>query len=312
MSLFTNKPSIIQEAEKAKFKPHFMIQLLIFAVVFALGQIGAAIPVTVAMFRKLFQEEGGLDPNTVTGYATNMPQDLMLVSLFSTLIATILTIVYCRFIERRSLHSIGFVKKKGVSDYFLGLLIGLILFSFSVLIAYLTGSVEFNGLNSNIPYGIILLFLIGFIIQGMSEEVILRGYLLVSLSTKIPVIAAILINSLIFSVLHFTNPGASPLAAFNIALFGIFASIFALKSDSLWGVCGIHSAWNFVQGNFFGFKVSGLDTSSSILSFTSSDAGSLFNGGAFGMEGGLGVTITLFVGIIVVLYIKGKNSQIEE
>lgn len=311
MNLFTTKPSIMEEAEKAKFKPHFMIQLLIFVLVFFIGQIGASIPVIVATVRKVLQEEGGLDPNTVTGYATNMPQDLMLVSLFSTLIATILTIVYCRFIEKRSLHSIGFVKKKGVSDYFLGLLIGLILFSFSVLIAYLTGSVEFNGLNPTISYGIILLFLIAFIIQGMSEEVILRGYLMVSLSTKIPVIAAILINSLIFSVLHFTNPGASPLAALNIALFGIFASIFALKSDSLWGVCGIHSAWNFVQGNFFGFKVSGLDTTSSILSFSASEAGSLFNGGSFGMEGGLGVTITLALGIIIVLLVKGKNSKVD-
>jgi membrane protease YdiL (CAAX protease family) len=310
MNLFTTKPSIIEEAENAQLKPHFMIQLLIFVLVFFIGQIGASIPVIVATVRKVLQEEGGLDPNTVTGYATNMPQDLMLVSLFSTLIATILTIVYCRFIEKRSLHSIGFVKKKGVSDYFLGLLIGLILFSFSVLIAYLTGSVEFNGLNPTIPYGIILLFLIAFIIQGMSEEVILRGYLMVSLSTKIPVIAAILINSLIFSVLHFTNPGASPLAALNIALFGIFASIFALKSDSLWGVCGIHSAWNFVQGNFFGFKVSGLDTTSSILSFSASEAGSLFNGGSFGMEGGLGVTITLALGIFIVLFIKGKNSKV--
>ena len=311
MNLFTTKPSIIEEAENAQLKPHFMIQLLIFVLVFFIGQIGASIPVIVATVRKVLQEEGGLDPNTVTGYATNMPQDLMLVSLFSTLIATILTIVYCRFIEKRSLHSIGFVKKKGVSDYFLGLLIGLILFSFSVLIAYLTGSVEFNGLNPTISYGIILLFLIAFIIQGMSEEVILRGYLMVSLSTKIPVIAAILINSLIFSVLHFTNPGASPLAALNIALFGIFASIFALKSDSLWGVCGIHSAWNFVQGNFFGFKVSGLDTTSSILSFSASEAGSLFNGGSFGMEGGLGVTITLALGIIIVLLVKGKNSKVD-
>ena len=310
MNLFTTKPSIMEEAEKAKFKPHFMIQLLIFVLVFFIGQIGASIPLIVAIVRKVIKEEGGIDPNTLMGYVTNLPQDLMLVSLFSTLIATILTIVYCRFIENRSLHSMGFVKKKGVSDYFLGLLIGLILFSFSVLIAYLTGSVEFNGLNPNIPYGIILLFLIAFIIQGMSEEVILRGYLMVSLSTKIPVIAAILINSLIFSVLHFTNPGASPLAALNIALFGIFASIFALKSDSLWGVCGIHSAWNFVQGNFFGFKVSGLDTTSSILSFSASDAGSLFNGGAFGMEGGLGVTITLALGIIIVLLVKGKNSKV--
>lgn len=310
MNLFTNKPSIIKEAEKAKFMPHFIIQILIFFAVFLVGQLGASIPLTFAIVKKILQEDGGIDPIKLTGYTTNMPQDIMIVALFSTLIATILTVVYCRFIERRSLHSMGFVKKKGVYDYFLGLLIGVILFSFSVLIAYLTGSVEFNGLNSNIPYGIILLFLLAFIIQGMSEEVILRGYLMVSLSTKIPVIAAILINSIIFSIMHFSNPGASPLAAINIALFGIFASIFALKSDSLWGVCGIHSAWNFVQGNFFGFKVSGLDTSSSILSFTSFEAGSLFNGGTFGMEGGLGVTIALAVGIIIVLALKGKNSEI--
>lgn len=314
MNLFSTKPSILLEAEKAKFKPHFILQILLFVLVFYIAELPAGI-ISAAYILNLVFSNSSLDSTDkmqeyLNQIQTHMPQDLMLISLFCTAIATVLVIVYCRFIEKRSLHSMGLIKKNAFHDYIKGLLIGFILFSFSVLIALLSGTVEFNGLNPSIPFGIILIFFFGFLIQGMNEEVMLRGYFMVSLANKGPIIAAILVNSIVFACLHLTNPGVSFLAIFNIILFGIFASIFALKSDSLWGVCAVHSAWNFVQGNFYGFQVSGLETNTSIFSFAATKSGELINGGSFGMEGGLAVSCTLIIGIIFLLFIKGKNNSI--
>jgi membrane protease YdiL (CAAX protease family) len=313
MNFLSTKPSILLEAEKAKFKPHFLLQILLFVLVFYIAELPAGI-ISAAYIVNLAFSNSSLDSidkmqDYLNQIQTHMPQGLMLISLFCTAIATVLVIVYCRFIEKRSLHSMGLIKKNAFRDYIKGLLIGFILFSFSVLIALLSGTVEFNGLNSSIPFGIIFLFLLGFLIQGMNEEVMLRGYFMVSLANKGPIIAAILVNSIVFACLHLTNPGVSFLAIFNIILFGIFASIFALKSDSLWGICAIHSAWNFVQGNFYGFQVSGLETNTSIFSFAATKSGELINGGSFGMEGGLAVTFTLLIGIVVLLFIKGKNNS---
>ena len=63
MNLFTNNPSIIKEAEKAKFMPHFIIQILIFFAVFLVGQLGASIPLTFAIVKKLSFNLIKLDDN---------------------------------------------------------------------------------------------------------------------------------------------------------------------------------------------------------------------------------------------------------
>ena len=91
--------------------------------------------------------------------------------------------------------------------------------------------------------------------------------------------------------------------------FGSLSSVYGIPTNSIWGVCAIHSVWNFVQGNFYGFQVSGLETENSLFSFTSLESGKLINGGTFGMEGGLGVTIVLIVAIIIVIISKRSENK---
>lgn len=129
---------------------------------------------------------------------------------------------------------------------------------------------------------------------------------MISLSNRTSLIIAIIINSVMFSLLHLLNPGITLLAIINIILFGVFASIYVLRTNNIWGACAIHSIWNFLQGNFYGFEVSGINTNNSILSFTALENGSLINGGIFGMEGGLAVTLVL---IIFIVYNVIKNSK---
>jgi len=86
-------------------------------------------------------------------------------------------------------------------------------------------------------------------------------------------------------------------------LFGLFASVYALKFNSIWGVCAIHSAWNFVQGNIFGLQVSGMDKMVTIWRFEAI-GNDYITGGDFGPEGGLSVSIVLLIALIVLINLK--------
>jgi membrane protease YdiL (CAAX protease family) len=83
-------------------------------------------------------------------------------------------------------------------------------------------------------------------------------------------------------------------------------AVYLLKRGNIWGAGAIHSMWNFTQGNIFGIQVSGIDKLPSIFAFDASQSGELINGGAFGLEGGLAVTIVLALAIIIALLLKSK------
>jgi membrane protease YdiL (CAAX protease family) len=192
----------------------------------------------------------------------------------------------------------------------MGLGIGLLMFGAVVLLGVLFGAFSFAGVSKTLVSAlpVIIITFIGFLIQGASEEILCRGYFCVSAARKNTLWAAILANSLSFAFLHIFNPGISPLAIVNLVLFGIFASVYMIKRGNLWGICAIHSIWNFAQGNIFGLQVSGMAQSSTFFVFTQNEGMGIFNGGAFGPEGGLCVTIVLAVATLILLLSKNKDK----
>ena len=118
---------------------------------------------------------------------------------------------------------------------------------------------------------------------------------------------AVFSNAVIFAALHLLNNGISVLAFINLVLFGVFASLYFIKRGSIWGIGALHSMWNLVQGNFWGLRVSGIASECSIFRSTMVEGRSIINGGAFGPEGGLGVSGVLLIGICILL--RKKNSD---
>ena len=149
-------------------------------------------------------------------------------------------------------------------------------------------------------------------IQGMAEEVLCRSYFLVSIGRRYPMWVAVLLNALFFAALHLANNGISVLAFVNLTLFGIFASVYFIKRGNIWGIGAIHSIWNFVQGNFYGIRVSGIETSCTVFDSVSVDGRAWMNGGAFGLEGGLAVTIVLVAATLLMLSQPAKDAVVEE
>ena len=318
MKRLLSNDSFLNEAKLAKHKPNVVLQILIFVAVFFVTQIAAAIPVGIAAVIKVFAKlPADFDYTNSQAFNDLVEKSMnskviLVVTLFSTAIATFLTIVYCRCIEKRNFKSMGFVKKNAVKQYFIGVFIGFLMFSICVGICVATGTLKYDGIiiGGNVTF--VILFFFGFLFQGMGEEVLMRGYFMTSLSNKTPIVVAILLNSIVFACLHLMNDGVSLLAFMNLILFGVFASVYAIKTNNLWGICAIHSVWNFVQGNFYGILVSGMNTNASIFKFTSTADGELFNGGDFGLEGGLAVTIVLVAATVITLLINFKKNEVGE
>lgn len=217
--------------------------------------------------------------------------------------AILMCFLYVRVIEKRSISSMGFHKSGAVKIYIKGFLIGAAMFAAIVLVGTVSGaytiSIGISSISALLP---VLIVLCGFLIQGASEEVVYRGWLLPILGARYSKIFAIIVSSLIFAALHAMNPGMTIMPVINLILFGVFASVYAIGEKSLWGICGFHSAWNWVQGSFFGIKVSGTSTpGGSILNSTPTEGMSLISGGNFGIEGSILCSVAFIIGIIFIV-----------
>lgn len=236
------------------------------------------------------------------------------VILYSEVFGIAITILYCVKIERRSVQSVGF-RKPWVKEYAIGMFFGAGMFSIVVLIGTISGGFRFCFFNRGVNIVTQLLLLGGFLIQGMSEEVLCRGFAFVSLSRKNSVLWACIGNAILFSLMHIFNEGFSIIPFINLVLFGIFETLIVMKTNKIWMASAIHSIWNYMQGCVFGFKVSGDDIGNAFCSFQQSEF-TLMSGGAFGPEGGLPVTITLLCGVTFLLWdmqiFRGENRKNRE
>lgn len=311
---------MLREAQQSGGGHALGLEILFFIIVFFVSQTILSIPVTVAMLLRVFltaegQEillemmEGGSSDALYAMLAA--PSDaIMLVQLFSTALATAAAIVYCRTFEKRSLSSMGLCRRGLLREYGIGTLIGIALISACVGLCLPFGAIRLEA-QAFSPV-LWVLFLLGFLIQGMSEEVLCRGYMMVSVSRRHSLVLAVLTNSVLFGLLHIFNPGFGPLPLLNIVLFGILESVYVLKRGDLWGACAIHSIWNFFQGNVFGISVSGMGLATSPLRATVDGSFAWLNGGSFGLEGGVAVTLVLAIACALVLFLMPSSETEKE
>lgn len=223
----------------------------------------------------------------------------LLGSLFLTVITTVLCLLYAGLIEKRGPGSMGLSLRGMPGAFGRGALAGFGMISAAVLLAWMGGGLRFGGICAPFP-AMLLLFFLGFLVQGMSEEVLLRGFYLSSVRKSVPAPAAVLMNSVVFAALHLRNPGISAAAFCNLVLVGIFFSLLTLGSGSLWGAVAAHGVWNFAQGNFYGILVSGLSVRTTVFAFLPVDGMEWLCGGAFGLEGGAVASAVLLAAILLV------------
>lgn len=210
-------------------------------------------------------------------------------------------------IEKRSLKSLGFHRFITKGLYFKGWLIGialvLLVYGLNVLLANVTS--QWNHWSTLA----ILLYILGFAIQGLGEEVLCRGYLMNNISSYWGPAWGIILNSLLFSLMHFFNPAVSFIPLLNVFLAGVLFSVIFYYNDSIWFVGAIHSAWNFMLGPVLGVPVSGNVLPDAWFITWLPKKTILWHGGDFGFEGGLVATIVLLIATLSIVYYYEKHQK---
>lgn len=121
-----------------------------------------------------------------------------------------------------------------------------------------------------------------FTMVAVVEETLMRGYVLRNLMISFNRYTALIISSIVFSLMHSFNPNIDLFALIDLFLAGVGLGLSYVYTKNLWFPIGMHLGWNLFQ-TLFGFNVSGQNMYS-LIEFKINDA-NLINGGAFGFEG---------------------------
>lgn len=215
--------------------------------------------------------------------------------------------VFVQWFEKHPARDIP--RSKLVGDTAKGLAVGAGFMAAVVLVMMAFGLYRITGAGTDRPLAIISAFFL-FLYVGVGEEILFRGVLFRWIDEKWGFVAALTVSALLFGAMHYGQPGATWWSSLAIAIeAGLLLGAAYKYSGTLWLPIGIHWAWNFVQGNVFGFQVSGGDAGKSLLQATVNGPDCL-TGGAFGAEASI-ITVILGLGLSVwyLWRIHLKNAQ---
>lgn len=194
-----------------------------------------------------------------------------------------------------------------LAELAVGLLLGTALVTLAVGLITLLGGYRITGISPSPQLLVPLAIGIG---AGVIEEVLFRGVLLRVLDSWLGSWAALAITSLLFGLIHLTNPGASVLTALGLVIeAGVLLGAAYLLTRRLWLVIGIHIAWNTVQAGVFSSVVSGTGTQSGLL-VAEMQGPTWLTGGSMGIEGSLVTVVLGFAAGIVMLVLAARRGHL--
>jgi uncharacterized protein len=226
----------------------------------------------------------------------------LIVGEIGLLIAAVLPSVVAARLERRSWSTYGLPLRRSEGGRFAtGLLFGFVALCLLMLMIRLfhgvyLGSVSLHGATL-VRYAV--LWGIAFLVVGIVEEFLFRGYSLYTLATGIGFWPAAILLSLLFGGLHRLNPGETWLGALETAFVAVVFAFSLWRTGTLWFAVGMHASWDWGESFFFGVPDSGQKAVGTL--FNPHFYGSRWiNGGTVGPEGSVLVflvTAAMFVAI---------------
>ena len=256
------------------------------------------VAMTVASFTALLQHAHLVDaaenPIGLQGFAA------FLLLPFAALGLAVLA--WVRFVERRSLSTLGLVNRGRLQTFLLGHITGAAMATAIVAAIWIAGSFAARGyapaFHSPAGLGSIVILLACFAVQSSVEEILFRGWMLSAIATKFGTVPAIAISSAAFTLMHY-DPGVSAIFVTNVFLFAVFACCWAIAVGNIWGVMGFHSGWNWLLATGFELRVTGLDAHLPALLVKLVPRGpDYLTGGVQGPEGSVLCSVVLLGGIV--------------
>ncbi len=233
-----------------------------------------------------------------------------LLLVFEFLINIFMTSIFLKCILKLSFKNIkGWFSLQKVNELVIGLLLGAITISTVFFLLLLTENANVVSYQPHFTPDA-LKYLLIFTLVGFSEELFYRGFIITSLRTFKNRFFVIMFSGIIFSLAHIFNNEFNLMSFLNIMLIGIVFAYMFTKTKSLWMPTGFHILWNYFQGNVYGFNVSGLGIQGIFTTEYKTD--NIFNGGAFGPEGGLVVTLVTLITMLVLKWYLTKTKNVSD
>ncbi|SDR65817.1 hypothetical protein SAMN05216503_0089 [Polaribacter sp. KT25b] len=229
----------------------------------------------------------------------------LVISFFGLIGAFFALWIFMKFVDKEPFVKLGFQIKNRLLDFIIGIVIGLFTMSLGYLILIYLKEIIYLKTNFNLIELLISILL--FIIVAVAEETLLRGYILKNLLFSFNKYIALIVSSILFSLMHGFNQNVDLFALFNLFLAGILLGLSYIYTRNLWFPIAMHLSWNLFQ-TLFGFNVSGRDTYS-LIEFEINEP-NLINGGAFGFEGSYLAIIAQIITIIgIAVYYNNKKPE---
>jgi membrane protease YdiL (CAAX protease family) len=203
-------------------------------------------------------------------------------------------------VEEQRTAALGFPVARGWKRQLgAGCILGLILACLAVIptIIWADASLDIHVNSHTLLRAAVVLIVL--IFGALAEEMMFRGYPFQRLEEVIGPLGAIAVFSVLFALVHLSNPGANPLGLLNTVLIGLVLAIAYLRTRALWLCWGIHFGWNATLGLLFGLPVSGLRIFNVVV--RGSTTGSRWlTGGSYGVEASAPGVFAVVIGLLVV------------
>jgi len=177
------------------------------------------------------------------------------------------------------------------------------------VIAMIKGDIILSYYTFN-PLMVIGFFILVFI-QSSAEEVAFRWFLYQKIKDLTPnfLLLPVLINAIIFGIMHVANSGATFLGISNIVVIAVLFSLIIYYFDSFWAVSIAHAGWNFCQNILLGLPNSGIVSKYSVFKLDAANARDSFAYNVnYGVESTLTATLIVIICCVIVVYIGRKNK----
>lgn len=256
----------------------------------------------------------------------SVPLGSMLISEFVPFAATLLVTWIMSKIERRpnSVYGLGGTRK--LSRFLYGLAWGVVCLSLLVVSLWKMGLLIIDSRllsgSSVLRYG--AAWLVGFLLVGLFEEYLTRGYLQFTLarglagfyqwafkarhSTALGFWSAALILSFLFGLGHGSNPGESPIGLLSAGLAAIVFCLSLWRTGSLWWAIGFHATWDWAQSFVYGVADSGTMVQHHLLA-THPIGKPLLSGGTTGPEGSVFVIPVLALICLIIIFTLPRTRR---
>jgi membrane protease YdiL (CAAX protease family) len=217
-----------------------------------------------------------------------------------------------RWLHREPLQSIKLTASASPYQIVIGGACGLLVLSVLEWLLHTLGVLTVGVSGQNIFWleHVGVMWAICFLLTGLCEEAVFRGYLLETLANGIGFWPAALITSGLFAAIHTGNNGEN---VSGLLTCGVYAILFALSvrvTGRIWYAVGFHAGWDWAETFVFGTANSGLRGEGHLL-ITEVHGSHWISGGSVGPEGS--VVAMAIAGILILAlwqyYRRGQKDN---